>query len=110
MLEILLGIGFFTAIILALVAIILAAKSQLVATGTVSVLVNDEKTIQAPAGAKLLTALADVNLFVASACGGKGTCGQCRVKIFEGGGILLPSETSFISKREAAAEAAVRAP
>jgi Na+-transporting NADH:ubiquinone oxidoreductase subunit F len=47
--------------------------------------------------------LADVNLFVASACGGKGTCGQCRVKIFEGGGILLPSETSFISKREAAA-------
>ena len=103
MLEILLGIGLFTVIIVALVAIILAAKSQLVATGTVSVVVNDEKTIQAPAGSKLLTALADVDLFVASACGGKGTCGQCRVKIFEGGGILLPSETSFVSKREAAA-------
>jgi Na+-transporting NADH:ubiquinone oxidoreductase subunit F len=56
-----------------------------------------------PAGSKLLTALADVNLFVASACGGKGTCGQCRVKVFEGGGTLLPSETSFITKREAAA-------
>jgi Na+-transporting NADH:ubiquinone oxidoreductase subunit F len=103
MLEILLGIVFFTAIIIALVMIILAAKSHLVASGSVSVLINDEKTIEARVGTKLLTALADVNLFIASACGGKGTCGQCRVKIFEGGGILLPSETSFITKREAAA-------
>jgi Na+-transporting NADH:ubiquinone oxidoreductase subunit F len=103
MLEILLGIGLFTAIIIALVAIILAAKSQLVASGSVSVVVNDEKTIDVSVGSKLLAALADVNLFVASACGGKGTCGQCRVKIFEGGGVILPSETSFITKREAAA-------
>ncbi|NCF28625.1 MAG: NADH:ubiquinone reductase (Na(+)-transporting) subunit F [Gammaproteobacteria bacterium] len=102
MLEIILGIGFFTAIILALVVMILAAKSRLVASGHVGVVINDEKTIEVPVGSKLLAALADVNLFVASACGGKGTCGQCRVKIFEGGGILLPSETSFITKREAA--------
>ena len=102
MLEILLGIGFFTAIIIALVGVILAAKSRLVASGHVDVVVNDEKTIEAPVGAKLLAALADVNLFVASACGGKGTCGQCRVKVFEGGGVLLPSETSYITKREAA--------
>ncbi|MDX2315502.1 MAG: NADH:ubiquinone reductase (Na(+)-transporting) subunit F [Gammaproteobacteria bacterium] len=100
--EIILGIGFFTAIILALVVLILAAKSRLVASGNVGVMINDEKTIEVPVGSKLLAALADVNLFVASACGGKGTCGQCRVKIFEGGGILLPSETSFITKREAA--------
>jgi Na+-transporting NADH:ubiquinone oxidoreductase subunit F len=103
MLEIILGIGFFTAIIIALVILILAAKSRLVASGNVDVLINDEKTVEVPVGGKLLAALADVNLFVASACGGKGTCGQCRVKIFEGGGILLPSETSFITKREAAA-------
>jgi Na+-transporting NADH:ubiquinone oxidoreductase subunit F len=103
MLEIVLGIGFFTAIIIALVVMILAAKSRLVASGSVGIVVNDEKTIQVPVGSKLLAALADVNLFVASACGGKGTCGQCRVKIFEGGGVLLPSETSFITKREAAA-------
>jgi Na+-transporting NADH:ubiquinone oxidoreductase subunit F len=103
MLEIGLGIFFFTAIIIALVTIILAAKSHLVASGLVRVVVNDEKSIEVPAGSKLLTALADVNLFVASACGGKGTCGQCRVKIFEGGGALLPSETSCITKREAAA-------
>jgi Na+-transporting NADH:ubiquinone oxidoreductase subunit F len=83
--------------------VILVAKSRLVASGAVSIVVNDERTIQVPAGSKLLTALADVNLFVASACGGKGTCGQCRVKVFEGGGTLLPSETSFITKREAAA-------
>ena len=102
MLETILGIGFFTAIILALVVMILAAKSRLVASGNVGVVINDEKTIEVPVGSKLLAALADVNLFVASACGGKGTCGQCRVKIFEGGGILLPSETSFITKREAA--------
>jgi Na+-transporting NADH:ubiquinone oxidoreductase subunit F len=103
MLEIGLGISLFTAIIIVLVAIILAAKSRLVASGSVSVVVNDERTIEVPAGSKLLTALADVQLFVASACGGKGTCGQCRVKVFEGGGALLPSETSIITKREAAA-------
>lgn len=103
MLEIGLGISLFTAIVIVLVMVILAAKSRLVASGAVSVVVNDERTIQVPAGSKLLTALADVGLFVASACGGKGTCGQCRVKVFEGGGTLLPSETSFITKREAAA-------
>ncbi len=102
MLEILLGIFFFTAIILALVGVILAAKSRLVASGSVDVVVNAEKTIAVPVGSKLLAALAEVNLFVASACGGKGTCGQCRVKVLEGGGTLLPSETSYITKREAA--------
>ena len=102
MLEMIIGIGLFTAIIIALVVIILAAKSQLVASGSVSVVVNDERTVEATVGSKLLAALADVNLFVASACGGKGTCGQCRVKIFEGGGTLLPSETSYVTKREAA--------
>ncbi len=101
MLEMIIGIGLFTAIIIALVIIILAAKSQLVASGSVSVVVNDERTVETPVGSKLLAALADFNLFVASACGGKGTCGQCRVKIFEGGGTLLPSETSYITKREA---------
>ena len=102
MLEMIIGIGLFTAIIIALVVIILAAKSQLVTSGSVSVVVNDERTVEIPVGIKLLAALADASLFVASACGGKGTCGQCRVKIFEGGGTLLPSETSCITKREAA--------
>ncbi len=100
--EIILGVLLFTAIVIALVFVILGARSRLVATGNVDVVINDEKTIQAPVGSKLLGALANANLFVASACGGGGTCAQCRVKIFEGGGAILPTETSHINKREAA--------
>ncbi|MCG8597141.1 MAG: NADH:ubiquinone reductase (Na(+)-transporting) subunit F [Kiloniellales bacterium] len=96
-----LGVTLFTGIILALVAVILFARSKLVASGAVEILINDERKIQAPAGSKLLAALADENLFVASACGGGGTCAQCRVQIFEGGGSILPTELSHITKREA---------
>lgn len=102
MLEIAMGVGMFTAIVLALVFLILAARSRLVTTGNVSIMINDEKTVETPVGGKLLGSLADAGLFVASACGGGGTCGQCRVKVFEGGGSILPTESSIISKREAA--------
>ena len=102
MIEIVLGVVLFTAVVLALVAIILFARSQLVATGNVNILVNGEKTLQAPVGSKLLGALAENKLFVSSACGGGGTCGQCKVKVFEGGGSLLPTEEGHINKREAA--------
>lgn len=100
--EIVLGIVLFTAIIMALVFVILAARSRLVASGDVEIVINDEKTIHAPAGGKLLGALANADLFVSSACGGGGTCAQCKVKIFEGGGSILPTEESHITKREAA--------
>jgi Na+-transporting NADH:ubiquinone oxidoreductase subunit F len=99
--EIVLGIGLFTVIIMALVLLILSARSKLVSTGDVSIVINDEKTISCAAGGKLLGALADADLFVSSACGGGGTCGQCKVKIFEGGGSILPTEESHITKREA---------
>lgn len=102
MLEITLGVALFTSIIIGLVFLILGAKSKLVASGNVDILINDEKTVQAPVGSKLLAALADAKLFVSSACGGGGTCGQCRVKVFKGGGAILPTETSLITKREAA--------
>jgi Na+-transporting NADH:ubiquinone oxidoreductase subunit F len=102
MLEIILGVLFFTFIVVALVFVILGAKSKLVAEGNVDILINDEKTIHVPIGSKLLTALADNNLFVSSACGGGGTCAQCRVKVNEGGGDILPTELSHITKREAA--------
>jgi Na+-transporting NADH:ubiquinone oxidoreductase subunit F len=103
MLVIGLGVLLFTIIVMALVFIIVVARSRLVATGQVNILINDEKTIQSPVGKKLLSALADTKLFVASACGGGGTCGQCKVRVFEGGGVILPTETSHINKREAAA-------
>ncbi|MFK7893068.1 MAG: NADH:ubiquinone reductase (Na(+)-transporting) subunit F, partial [Granulosicoccus sp.] len=85
-----------------LVGIILGAKSVLVASGNVDVLINGEKTVQAPVGSKLLGALAEAELYVASACGGGGTCGQCKVNVLEGGGSILPTETGHINKREAA--------
>lgn len=100
--EIILGVILFTLIIMALVFLIISAKSKLVASGDIEIIINDEKTIHTPAGSKLLGALADAHLFVSSACGGGGTCAQCRVKIFEGGGSILPTEESHITKREAA--------
>ncbi len=102
MLEIGLGVTFFTIIVLTLVAVILFAKSKLVASGTVKISINGEKTIEVPAGGKLLGVLSDNGLFVPSACGGGGTCAQCRVKIHEGGGSILPTEQTHITKREAA--------
>ncbi len=96
------GVLLFTLIVLMLVGIIMAARSRLVATGNVSLVINDEKTLSVPAGGKLLTTLAAQGLFVPSACGGGGTCAQCRVKIHSGGGAILPTETSHITRREAA--------
>ncbi len=102
MLEIALGIVIFTMIVIALVFVIIGAKSQLVASGDVEILINNEKKIHVPVGGKLLTALADSGLFVPSACGGGGTCAQCKVKIHSGGGEILPTELGHITKREAA--------
>ncbi|MBV6633541.1 MAG: NADH:ubiquinone reductase (Na(+)-transporting) subunit F [Alphaproteobacteria bacterium] len=96
-----LGILLFTAVVLALVTVILAARSRLVSTGNVNITINGEKTISVPAGGKLLQTLAGQSLFVPSACGGGGTCAQCRVKIHSGGGSILPTEESHITKREA---------
>jgi len=96
-----LGVTVFTGVVLFLVVVILMAKSRLVATGNVNIEINGEKTIKAPVGSKLLGALADSKLYVSSACGGGGTCAQCRVKILDGGGAILPTEESHINKREA---------
>ena len=102
MLEIGLGVTMFTGIVFSLVLIILIARWRLVSTGNVKIMVNDERAIDAPVGSKLSAALAASKLFISTACGGGGTCGQCRVKVFEGGGAILPTETSLITKREAA--------
>ncbi len=99
--EIILGVSMFTVVVLALVGVILAARSKLVASGEVSILVNDQKTITVNPGGKLLGALADQGIFVSSACGGGGTCAQCLVKVTDGGGDILPTELSHITKREA---------
>ncbi|MBR9765198.1 MAG: 2Fe-2S iron-sulfur cluster binding domain-containing protein, partial [Rhodobacteraceae bacterium] len=97
-----LGVLLFSLIVLALVALIMAARSRLVSSGNVNITINGEKTISVPAGGKLLQTLAGQKLFVPSACGGGGTCAQCRVRIHSGGGSILPTEESHITKREAA--------
>ena len=93
----------FTLIVLALTVMILFAKSKLVNTGDITVEINEDedKSFTAPAGDKLLNMLSSHGIFVSSACGGGGSCGQCRVTIKEGGGDILPTELSHISKREA---------
>ena len=101
MLEVLLGVVMFTLVVLALVVMILAAKARLVASGEVSITVNDQKTIQVPVGGKLLGALSDAGVLVSSACGGGGTCAQCDVKLLSGGGDILPTERNHINRREA---------
>jgi Na+-transporting NADH:ubiquinone oxidoreductase subunit F len=100
--EIFFSIIVFTGILLLLAALILWVRARLVPQGDITITVNGEKQLNAPAGGRLLGTLADAEIFVPSACGGGGTCGQCRVRVLEGGGSLLPTEASLISKREAA--------
>ena len=102
MLEITLGVILFTAIVMALVGIILLARARLVATGKVTIRLNEERDILMPVGMKLSAALAAKDIFVPTACGGGGSCGQCRVKIFAGGGDILPTERGLINRRDAA--------
>ncbi|HJP32059.1 MAG: NADH:ubiquinone reductase (Na(+)-transporting) subunit F [Candidatus Latescibacteria bacterium] len=100
MIEIVGGVGLFTGMVLALVAVILAARSKLVASGDVTIDVNGERQLQTEAGGKLLNVLADQGIFVSSACGGGGTCAQCKVKVYEGGGDILPTEKEHINRRD----------
>ncbi len=101
--DIILGVVMFTLIVLALVLVILFAKSKLVPSGDITISVNgdDSLAIVTQPGGKLLSALAGAGVFVSSACGGGGSCGQCRVKIKSGGGDILPTELDHISKGEA---------
>ena len=97
--TIIFGVGMFTAIVLLCVALILFARSRLVSTGSVKILINGEKTITVPAGGKLLQTLSEAKLFLPSACGGGGTCAQCKCIISEGGGAMLPTEEAHFNRR-----------
>ena len=107
MLTVVWGVIAFTVVIVGLVLILIAARSQLVSSGDVSITINDDpdKAIRTSAGSSLLSTLAENKLFIPSACGGQGTCGVCRVVVDEGGGSLLPTEAGFISRKEARAGA-----
>jgi len=103
MVTIILGVAAFVFIIVALVVVLMLAKSKLVPSADVVITVNDDpdKAITTPAGNTLLNTLAMQRIYIPSACGGKGTCGVCKVDVLEGGGALLPTETSHVSRGEA---------
>ncbi|MAL98687.1 NADH:ubiquinone reductase (Na(+)-transporting) subunit F [Hydrocarboniclastica marina] len=100
--EIILGVVMFTVIVLSLVAIILAARSRLVSTGDVTIEVNDDPdhSVTTSAGGKLLGTLANNGIFLSSACGGGGTCAQCKCRVLEGGGAMVPTEKTHFTPRE----------
>jgi Na+-transporting NADH:ubiquinone oxidoreductase subunit F len=101
MIEIALGVAVFTGLVTFLVILILLVRSRLVASGEVSILINEDKTIKSPVGVKLLGSLAEAGIHLPSACGGSGTCGQCHLWVLQGGGAILPTELNRVTKREA---------
>ena len=102
MVTVSLGVAMFTFVIVSLVGLLMVARRQLVATGEVTITVNGDadRALCTAAGGTLLGTLADNRLFIPSACGGKGSCGVCKVKVSEGGGAVLPTERSHISRGE----------
>ncbi|MDE5828394.1 MAG: NADH:ubiquinone reductase (Na(+)-transporting) subunit F [Duncaniella sp.] len=99
-LTVLAGVGIFLLITLLLVAVLLLAKKYLVHAGDVTITINSDTRVEAEAGKSLLSTLADKNIFLPSACGGKGSCGQCRCQVLSGGGDILPTEKVHFSRRE----------
>lgn len=97
-----LGVIMFTVIVLLLVLVILFAKSKLVPSGNVTISINDnpKNSLTVPIGGKLLNALADNKVYLPSACGGGGTCGECKCIVTEGGGDVLPTETSKLNRKQ----------
>ena len=99
-LTLLAGVGIFLGITLLLVIVLLVAKRYLVQSGDVTITVNNDTKVTTQAGKSLLSAMADQNVFLPSACGGKGSCGQCKVQVFEGGGEILPTETVHFTRKQ----------
>ena len=90
----------FLAIVLALVAALLFARAKLTAVGKVKININSEKEISVNPGSTLLSTLSENGIFLPSACGGGGTCSQCRCQVVEGGGSILATETDHFTRKE----------
>ena len=103
MITVLLGVAMFTGVILSLVALLMVAKNRLVASGAVAIGINGDpdNALTVQSGGTLLNTLAENKIFIASACGGKGSCGVCTVTVCEGGGAMLPTEASHITRGQA---------
>ena len=97
---ILISVAVFLLLTLLLVIVLLVAKSKLVPSGNVKLTINGEKEAEVPIGGTLLNTLQSENIYLSSACGGSGACGQCRCRVVEGGGEILPTEKGFFSRKE----------
>jgi len=97
------GVTLFTIVVMLLVVVILLARSRLVSSGDVHIEINGDadRSITVPAGGKLLNTLADAGIFLSSACGGGGTCAQCKCQVIDGGGSMLPTETGHFTRGQA---------
>ena len=98
--TIILSIAVFLGIVLLLVALLLIVRNKLMPKGKVKITINGEKELEVQSGNSLMTALADEKVFLPSACGGKGNCGQCKCRVVEGGGSILPTEVGFFSRKQ----------
>jgi Na+-transporting NADH:ubiquinone oxidoreductase subunit F len=98
---IVLSVGMFTVIVLSLVVLILVARARMVSSGNVTIEINGKKTLSVAAGNKLLQTLAANDVFLPSACGGGGSCAQCKCVVTEGGGSMLPTEEAHFTPRDA---------
>lgn len=101
--TVILGVAMFTFVVLTLVVLLMVAKAKLVPSGDVAITINEDKDneLKVKSGSTLLNTLADNKIFIPSACGGKGSCGVCKVKVLDGGGAMLPTEVGHISRGEA---------
>lgn len=98
--AIIISLAVFLAVILLLVVILLIAKRFLVASGDVTITLNGDKQMTVPAGGSLLSTMANAGTFLPSACGGKGSCGQCKCQVIDGGGEILPTETVHFTRKQ----------
>ena len=90
----------FLTIILVLVVLLLLLRAKLVPQGNVTITVNNDKQLSVPTGGSLISTLAEQGIHLPSACGGKGSCGQCRCQVLKGGGSILPTEVGFFTRKE----------
>ena len=97
---ILTSIVVFLSVILLLVIILLVAKKYLSPSGNVNIIINEDKTLSVPKGASIMSTLTQNGIYLPSACGGKGSCGQCKLQVIEGGGEILDSERPHFSRKE----------
>ena len=102
--TILFAVIIFVIVTLILVALLLFIKTKLTPSGTVKININEgSKVVEVTPGGNLLSTLAEQKIFLPSACGGKGACGQCKCRVTEGGGEILPTEVGFFNRKQIAA-------